>query len=189
MVVKCFHRPDCQRDSSWPKSGPPQTQEEFENATEFILGHFTSSSFLDSILKHGLIPDTRKERCVDDRVPSDNESVYLTARYDQLYSERAVKAHGGKPILVEVKVDRNSIYADESALTSGTLANSTPTDALYLSLCYGACKHYGSIPLSDILSISELDGTIIYEKSSLRGSATENKSTRMKSQSNHFTLK
>ena len=163
MRLKCFHKSDSQRDWSSSRSRPPRSREELDSATEVILGHFTSSIFLENILQHGLMPDIHKERAVDDRVPSDNESVYLTATYDRLYPERAVVHHGGRPIVVEVLVDRRSIVADEGALSPHDLATCAADEALYLSLCLGACKHPGPIPLASILSITYLDGSIIYE--------------------------
>ena len=165
MLHRCFHTTDSQRSWSTYRSKPPRSREEFEAATAFILGHFSSSSFLDSILQHGLIPDTFKERSVDDRVPSDNSSVYLATTYDRFYAERAAKHHMGQPIIVEVVVERSKLVADEAALSSCDLETCTPDDALYRSLCFGVCKHNGVISRSSILSISGLDGSVIFEQS------------------------
>lgn len=164
MTIRCFHVDDCMREWSSYRSGPPRTREELMAASHLILGHFSTTTFLDSILSHGLIPDYRKERVIDISVPSDAESVYLTAMYDRFYGKRAVEHHGGSPIVVEVIVSLDSLLADESAVSPAALAGSTPEQALFLGLCTSsqACKHKGPIPLSQILSISHIDGRQIY---------------------------
>ena len=167
MRLKCFHRSDCSRDYNYYKSRSPKSLDELNTATQMILGHFTSSSFLDGIAREGLIPDTGKVRAIDDRVSSDDASVYLTARYDLVYLTRAVANHGGRPIVVEVLVDCSALVADEGALSPADAALAKPDEALYLSLCLGSCKHSGPIPLSAILSITEADGTMIYEREQL----------------------
>lgn len=147
MTIRCFDPTDHGRDWSSYRSRPPDTRQELESATHLILGHFTTSTFLDSILQHGLIPDSSKERAMDDNQPSDTESVYLTAMYDRFYQDRAVEHHGGEAIVVEVLVERASLVADECSLP---LAFQTrpPEEALFLSLCCHAqsCKHRGPIP-------------------------------------------
>ncbi len=163
MQLKCFDRSDWTRGLYSLRSGPPQSRDDFDRSSEFILGHFTSSVFLESILERGLLPDTEKNRAINDRLPSDCESVYLTARYDRFYAERAVKHHDGEPIVIEVLVDRHSIIADESALSPDELASCTVDEALYRSLCCGSCKHPGPVLLTSILTISDLKGSIIYE--------------------------
>jgi hypothetical protein len=70
----------------------------------------------------------------------------------------------GQPIIVEVVVGRSKLVADEAALSLCDLAICTPDEALYRSLCLGVCKHPGSISLSSILSISRLDGAVIFEQ-------------------------
>ena len=166
MRLQCFHISDSQRSCSNYKSKAPQSREEFDSVTEFILGHFTSSSFLDKILKEGLLPDPHKERAIDDRVPSDSKSVYLASTYDWSYAERAVQHHKGKAIVIDVLVERQSVVADESSLSPNDLVTCDSDTALYHSLCLGACKHPGAIGLSSILSIAELDGTIIHKRQS-----------------------
>ena len=37
-----------------------------------------------------------------------------------------------------------------------------PEETLYKSMCGGACKHRGIVPLENILSICNADGSIIY---------------------------
>ena len=95
---------------------------------------------------------------MDDNLPSDNESVYLTTIYDRYYMKRAVDYHQGAPIVVEVIVQKRSLRADEGQLSRAALASNSDTDALYLSMCAGACKHNGPIPVECILSISDAEG-------------------------------
>lgn len=166
MTIRCFHIDDHKRDWASYQSKPPQTREELMAASHLILGHFTSTTFLDGILKSGLLPDFDKARSMDDRVPSDFQSVYLTAKYDRFYGERAVKYHDGSAVVVEVIVSTEMLQADEGALSPAELAKLPPDLALYESLCCSiswACKHAGAVPLSQILSITHQDGTPIYE--------------------------
>ena len=163
MLVRCFHPGDALLEWSTFKSGLPIYEKEFPLATEFILGHFTSSAFLPSILEHGLLPDVEKSRAVDDRVPSDSESVYLATTFDRYYVDRAAKHHGGEGIAVEVQVFRSALFADEGQLAPATLEQNSPEMALYLSMCGGACKHKGPILLSQILSITDFHGSELYK--------------------------
>lgn len=132
-------------------------------ATEFILGHFTSSTFISSILEHGLLPDVEKSRAIDDRIPSDSESVYLATTFDRSYVDRAMRHHGGEGIAVEVQVFRSALFADEAQSAPATLEQNSPEIALYLSMCGGACKHKGPILLSQILSITDFHGSELYK--------------------------
>ena len=164
MRAQCFYISDSKRSYPYYRSKPPQSREEFDFITEFVLGHFTSSSFLDSIMNDGLLPDIYNERAIADGVPSDNQSVYLTPNYSRFYADRAVQHHKGRAIVIDVLVERQSVVADESALSPEDLLASDASTALYHSLCFGACKHPGAIGLSSILTITELDGTIIHQR-------------------------
>ena len=138
----------------------PSGREIFDEATEFILGHFTSSSFIGSILENGLVPDADKERAVDDRVPSDRTSVYLAASYDPFYFRRAVENHGGEGILIEVLAFKKNLLPDEAWIPSDSQTDWALD--LYKSMCGGVCKHRGRIPLSHILSIYSIQGNCLY---------------------------
>ncbi len=162
MVLKCFHQSDFARDWSNYLSRVPGNRAEFDAATHFILGHFTTSTFLPNILKDGLTPDEHMERAVDDNVPSDNTSVYLAATYDRFYMKRATKYHGGEAISIEVLVNKASLSADEAWVGPQDLATIDPDEALYRSMCGGACKHRGKVPIENILSICDAHGTVIY---------------------------
>ena len=163
MILQCFHQSDFARDWSNRVSRGPRNRAEFDAANQFILGHFTTSTFLPSIMKHGLTPDTHKERAVDDRVPSDSKSVYLLTIYDSLYMERAMKRHGGEAISIEVRVKKSALSPDEGQLSPHDLATVDAGEALYLSMCSGACKHHGAIPFTNILSIYYADGAVLYQ--------------------------
>ncbi len=162
MVLTCFHQSDFSR--AWPNylSQGPRDRAEFNAASHFILGHFTTSIFLPNILKDGLTPDKDKERTIDDNVPSDTRSVYLATTYDRYYMRRATTYHGGEAIIVEVYVDKAALTADEEKLSPRELATLDPEEALYRSMCGGGCKHRGDIPLKNILSILDAHGKIIY---------------------------
>ena len=162
--VRCFHPGGLCPDAEPLQSKPPQSEDEFRSASEFILGHFTSSVFLDSILKYGLIPDVDGSRAIEDGLRSDSESVYLATRIDRLYLKRAIQHHNGKGIAVEVQVPRSALLADENYLAPSELERISPETALYLSMCSGACKHRGPIPQAQILSITDCHGLSMYKK-------------------------
>jgi len=162
MLLRCFHQSDFDRNWSNHLSRSPRSRAEFDAATQFILGHFTTSTFLSGILRNGLMPDERKERAVDDNVPSDSTSVYLATTYDRFYMSRATRHHGGEPISIEVHVEKTALLADEGQLSSHDLAILDPEGALYVSMCGGACKHPGTVQLKNILSICDAYGSTIY---------------------------
>jgi hypothetical protein len=162
MLLRCFHQSDFDRNWSNYLSRCPRNRAEFDAAIQFILGHFTTTTFLSKILKYGLMPDEHKERAIDDNVPSDSTSVYLATTYDRYYMNRATCHHGGEPISIEVRVDKTALLADEGQLSPQHLATLDPEEALYVSMYGGACKHRGTVPLKDILSICDAYGTIIY---------------------------
>lgn len=163
MRLRCFDATDGSKDFFSRLSKPPKSRSEFDHATEFILGHFTSSAFLESILQYGLIPDTENSRSTNDRLLCDKSAVYLTTGYDKFYAERAVNSHGGRPIVIQVLVNRASLAADENSLNQHDMNACSPDEALYRSMCFGACKHTESISLDAILSISEIDGSVLHE--------------------------
>ena len=95
---------------------------------------------------------------MDDRVPSDCESVYLIAHYDRLYTKRVVEHHGGSSVAIVVNVPLSSLAADESALSPHASETLPPDEQLYRSLCFGACKHPGVIPVTNFLGIYDSEG-------------------------------
>jgi hypothetical protein len=161
VILRCFYPADVARRFGEYRSRPPIDPSELYAASEVILGHFTSSKFLPTITRNGLVPDRDKERAIDDNLPSDDVSVYLSTTFQRFYMERAVKAHGGEAIVVEVKVPRTSLSADEEWLAPTELPITDPADALYKTMCGGSCKHLGPILLARILSMRTADGTIL----------------------------
>jgi hypothetical protein len=115
------------------------------------------------------MPDEHKKRAVDDCVPSDNKSIYLATTYDRFYMERATQHHEGEAISIEVCVEKPALLADEGQLSPRDLATLCPEDALYVSMCGGACKHRGNVPFANILSICDAHGTIIYHAEQVDG--------------------
>jgi hypothetical protein len=152
-VLKCFDPSDAARDFSNFRSRTPQSLEELVRHCHLVLGHFTSSTFLDVIRGRGLFPDFSKERAVEDYAPSDAGSVYLTARFDRFYLHRAVENHGGDGIIVVVKVERSALLPDESYLSQGDRRTLPLDHQLYQSLCLGAGKHPGFIAPAKFLGI------------------------------------
>jgi len=161
-VLRCFYPDDFQRRAPHYLSRGPRSRAEFDAAHQFILGHFTSSNFLERILTDGLVPDTYKKRAVDDNLPSDTNSVYLLTTFDRFYANRAVKHHGGHAIIIEVLVERRRLSADEGQISAFVLPTVDSEEALYLSMCGGACKHHGVIVIENILSIHDMYGRESY---------------------------
>jgi hypothetical protein len=124
-----------------------------DSASEIILGHFTSSKFLASVKTNGLIPDIKKERAMDDTPPSDETSVYLRTTFDRFYMNRAVKFHGGEALIIEVKVPRRTLRADEAWIAPDERPIRDASEALYRTMCGGQCKHLGAVVPDQILSI------------------------------------
>jgi hypothetical protein len=153
MLLRCFDSTDFERDWSTSRSCEPRSLAHFASSSEFILGHFTSSVFLDAILSEGLTPDPKRERSVADGLPSDSHSVYLASTFDRYYLKRAKEHHGGTPICIEVQVLRRMLTCDESLIPPDQLKNMSEDEALYRSLCTGGCKHRGPIAISSILSV------------------------------------
>ena len=149
-VIRCFFPDDARRSWADFKSSAPRNPEELASCSEVILGHFTSSTFFESIDRDGLVPDIKKERAVEDDLPSDLTSVYLAATFDRFYLKRAVKNHGGAGLIVVVRVDIRSLLADDASLKPADLGLSSKQQ-LYLSLQFGSCKHRGPIERSRVI--------------------------------------
>ena len=98
---------------------------------------------------------------MDDNLPSDDCSVYLSTTFQRFYMERVVKYHGGQALIVEVKVPQSTLTADEEWLAPIELPITDAADALYRTMCGGSCKHRGAILLDRILSIRTAGGEIL----------------------------
>jgi len=98
---------------------------------------------------------------MDDNLPSDENSVYLLTRFDRFYMKRVIKFHGGEALIVEVRVHRSELSADEEWITTDERPIDDATEALYRTMCGGSCKHLGPIRPNRILSIRTADGTIL----------------------------
>ncbi len=90
------------------------TLEVFKQAEEVVLGHFTTSVFIDDILKNGLkIPKYTKNYSNDDMfVNGDDEYIYLTSHFDKIFSVNATKKYGGKEVLLLVSVPIRDLELD-----------------------------------------------------------------------------
>ena len=79
-----------------------------------IMYHGTSSTFLPSIMKHGLIPNAPHKGFGDDEWASYG-GVYLTSRlpYAKKATKFTVKSHSGDPILITVQLVVGSGGLDE----------------------------------------------------------------------------
>ena len=79
-----------------------------------IMYHGTSSVFLPSIMKHGLIPNAPHKSFGDDAWASYG-GVYLTSKpaYAKKATKFAVETHGGDPILITVQLVVGSGGLDE----------------------------------------------------------------------------
>jgi hypothetical protein len=161
-LLVCFDPLDLKRDFFNRRSRGPNSIQEMKDAKYLVLGHFTSSVFLVEIKKRGLLPDTYQERSVrDGDLPSDPCCVYLSVRLDKFYIDRAVKYYGGEGLVVVVKVERTLLEADEQAVAPANRKNLSHNELLYLSLCFGQCKHKGPILPTQIIGIYKPDGNKI----------------------------
>jgi len=116
-IFRCFDPLDAGRNLDTYRSQRPRTRDELFSYSHLILGHFTSTAFLPSILANGLLPNYEHERIMDDTLPSDHESVYLCAHYDRFYIKRVVEHYGGSGIAIVVSVPIAALAPDECALS------------------------------------------------------------------------
>ena len=152
-VLQCFDVLDVTRNVATHKSKAPCSFDVLQRYSNLILGHFTSSVFLSSIRKNGLCPDDKKQRSIDDGLLSDNSSIYLSARFDRFYLDRAVTNHGGSGLIVVVRAPIDQLRPDVNALSESE-RNCMPFEhQLFSSLQFGACVHRGPILLNRILGI------------------------------------
>lgn len=154
----CFDPLDAGRNWSNYRSRAPVTRDELFSYSHLVLGHFTSTTFLPSILAHGLIPDYNHDRIMDRTLPSDRHSVYLCARYDRFYIDRVIKHHGGAALAIVVNLPVAALAPDECALSPVDRKRHPLDSQLFLSLSFGACKHPGVIPTSCFVGIYDVNG-------------------------------
>lgn len=88
---------------------------EFDKAGTLVLGHFTTSIFLDKILENGLQPPAKTGKYSNDDmiVPGDEHYIYLAAHYDNVFSKNAVERYGGDQILILIEIDKSALELDD----------------------------------------------------------------------------
>lgn len=96
----------------------PSSHISFDNylaSNYVILGHFTTSVFLEKILDFGLLPANKTNMFsnVDMFENGDDEFVYLAGHFDHAFSENAIKKFGGEEILLIVKTERQKLELDD----------------------------------------------------------------------------
>ena len=136
---------------------------DFKQCEYVILGHFTSSAFIDSIMENGLLPSAETKISSNDDLlqPGDENYIYFTSYFDPLYGENAVKKYGGQPILVLVRLS-------PSILELGDLFNRHTSSGIKLtdlSKIFEELKNPGAaqartrknIPASDIIDIIDVN--------------------------------
>jgi len=161
-LIECFDPFDFKRDFFDRRSREPSLQE-MKNAKYIVLAHFTSSVFLEEIKTQGTRPDTFKKRVIQDGLPSDTKYTYLSVKLDKYYINRALENYGRAALIVVVKVELTSLEADENTIAPSRIKNFLPDEMLYESLCFGQCRHKGTIPPSEILGIYTESGAKIWE--------------------------
>ncbi len=161
-VLECFDPSDLSLDFFSRRSSPPGSFEEMKRSEYLILGHCTTSAFLEEIKRNGLVPDYHKGRSINDGLPSDPNYVYLFARLDKYFLKRAVRHHGGKGIVVAVQVELALLEADENAIAPADHGKFPSDFLLYKSLCMNQCRHRGQIRPNQILGIYLEDGIKIW---------------------------
>ena len=121
-----------------------------------ILVHHTTDTFLDSILKEGLLTPSNTKKGYDDFVPSDCNAVYLSSIVDNYYLSRATETYGGEGIYVVVQVPKGNLLPDSEGFSKVSLEN---------SIVGTGCKHIGNISINNIRSIYNSSGNLIYDAS------------------------
>jgi hypothetical protein len=90
--------------------------EKFIGYESCILRHYTSSALIDRIQKDGLLPPSQSNIKPSnfDLLSSDEDKdyIYLTGNEDYTFANNAVSIHGGKPVVLTVKVTLKSIEID-----------------------------------------------------------------------------
>lgn len=160
IIYKCFY-PDDLKNKSWEwKSGLGISYKDFEKITHLQLNHSTSSVFLENILEMGLVPNSISGKQIEDNLSTEPEYVYLSASYDSLYPNRAVKKFGGEGIIITVEVEKEFLEADVHSLVPEQTLDKTKEELLYESLryIYGACKYKGTISSHNIISVHTKSG-------------------------------
>jgi hypothetical protein len=161
-VLECFDPLDLKRDFFNRYSRPPRSLDEMKNARYLILGHCTSSRFLEEIKRIGLVPDYRKERGINDGLQSDSDCIYLLVGLDKYFLNRAILHHGGEGLVICVKVELGLLEADENTIIPSYHKHLPSEEQLYVSLCGNQCKHKGPIKAEQILGIYLEEGTKIW---------------------------
>lgn len=88
---------------------------EYNSAKHVILGHFTTSVFLNSILENGIqLSQYTGNSSYKEIFKEDDENyIYLAGHFDRDFSKNAVKKFGGNEILILVKVKRDTLELDD----------------------------------------------------------------------------
>ena len=149
------------------------TYEEFYNSEYIILGHFTTSIFLESILIYGINPsiDTRNHLNKDIILDSQNQYIYLLGHFDKAVSENAVKKFGGTEILILIKVKKNTLELDDvNCIYSKRGINITSEELIYTALTqslFSQCRTKQNIlpeQIIEIIDVSRLIRNELYLK-------------------------
>lgn len=159
QLLSCFKSGDLLSTSRWVDVRVPDSLQDFNAFTHAALVHFTSSSLLDAIRAEGLKPRNSGIQPILDNVSTSPDDVYLAARVDRLYPERAVRAYGGVGIAVLVHVPLANLSADENVFASIDLLHLVDSkSALHRSLLVGCCKHRGPIAPEAFSGIYDMNG-------------------------------
>lgn len=120
-------------------------------------------SFLDSILKDGLLPPSQTGIFSNKDMfqPGDENYIYFTSHFDKLYAENSTKKHGGKSILVLAKISPSCLELDNLF----NRHSNAGIDLKDLSKIYEELKNPGAaqartrekIPTSSIVNIIDVD--------------------------------
>lgn len=88
---------------------------EYSESEYVILGHFTTTVFLDSILKNGIQSPKYTGNFSNKEIfsESDKSYIYLSGHFDRVFSQYTVKKFGGKEVLLLVKVKKDTLELDD----------------------------------------------------------------------------
>lgn len=141
------------------------SKEEYDKAEYLILGHFTTSKFLDSILTNGIKApvETNNYSNRDMFIEGDKYYIYLTSHFDSVFARNAVAKFCGHEILILVKVKKDTLECDnlENYYTNKGISLNCQNE-IYKALVQGKglsyqCRTKVKIPPEQIIEVLDVE--------------------------------
>lgn len=142
------------------------TYDKYNHAKYIILGHFTTSSFLGSILKDGLKAPKCTGNISNKEIIEENYNnyIYLTGHFDRVFSQNAVKKFGGNEILILLKIKKDTLELDDvNRVYSKKGISLTSVKDIYNALTqtlFSQCRTTQNILPNQIIEILDIEKII-----------------------------